>query len=413
MTAALATRPDLKKLSHFFEINAPTCIHDPDGKLKYRFITPSYAVNAGADDKSSVSDRSLTGHYLQMYDWDSCFFSQAGPRLGAKDLPHSVVANFLSLKESDGYVPRTVSPSRIWDAGDICKPFLSQTLVHGQASGTPGAEFIQDLECYYGYFQRHRLHKSGLYHWRNVLESGVDDNLALLAPTEAAKDQNVAVGDFPDGRLLAVDLNSYLAAEYRAMSTICAHAGATEQSAHYKSLADELVKKIDQAFWNDELGIYCNLDPDTHEQVVFRAWTGLTPLLMGVALPERVERVVKDNVMNESHFLRPAGLSSVAGSETLYNNACRGLYGRVKVSNWQGPMWVLPNALAVRALRREGLEKQAREIALRVLKTLADSLAETGTLFENYHAETGKPLFAPQFMSWNILALELIELLES
>jgi hypothetical protein len=31
-------------------------------------------------------------------------------------------------------------------------------------------------------------------------------------------------------------------------------------------------------------------------------------------------------------------------------------------------------------------------------------------LYENYNAETGEPLWAPKFMSWNALALELIDL---
>lgn len=52
------------------------------------------------------------------------------------------------------------------------------------------------------FFQRERQKEFGLYHWRNVLESGVDDNLALIAPREAAKDEDESVGKFPDGAIL-------------------------------------------------------------------------------------------------------------------------------------------------------------------------------------------------------------------
>ncbi len=116
--------------------------------------------------------------------------------------------------------------------------------------------------------------------------------------------------------------------------------------------------------------------------------------------------------MSSDHFLRSAGIASVAASEPLYNQAKRGLYGRVICSNWQGPMWVLPNALIARALVREKFFKDAQRIAELVVNTLATGLEAKGTLFENYHADTGEPLFAPQFMSWNSLCLELLSILE-
>ena len=35
---------------------------------------------------------------------------------------------------------------------------------------------------------------------------------------------------------------------------------------------------------------------------------------------------------------------------------------------------------------------------------LASSLAKIGMFTENYNAETGEPLYAPGYASWNILA---------
>jgi len=116
--------------------------------------------------------------------------------------------------------------------------------------------------------------------------------------------------------------------------------------------------------------------------------------------------------LNEEHFFRPAGLASTAASEPLYNQSRRGLYGRAIVSNWQGPVWVLPNALAIRCLVKYDFRKEATELARRVISVMIDGLESRGTVFENYHAETGEPLWAPHFISWNLLALELIELLE-
>ena len=401
----------------FLLSKAVACIHKAGGMLRYRFVTPSYSITAGADDNSAIPERSRTGRYLQMYDWDSCFFSQTAHAAGIDGLPADVVRNFLSLKEANGHTPRTVSPQRIWDAGDNCKPFLCQTL-HSQMKaecargGTSNySSLLDDLDCYLQFYERERKGQHGLYRWRNVLESGVDDNLALLSPREAAKDENDSTATFPDGRLLAVDLSSYLCAEFHAFAEICSMHGKSELSTKYAKSAAATAKAIDDHLWNEKLSLFCNLNPEDGTHVAVRAWTGLTPALLGLTDAKKMKRVIEDNMISADHFFRPAGLSSLAASELLYNNAARGLVGRAIVSNWQGPVWVLPNVLAVRCLLKEGYKKQAEVLSARVIQTLYDDIRANGTLHENYHAETGKALWAPQFMSWNILALELVAIL--
>jgi len=424
----------LRKLKDFFQQHAPKCVHKPEGMLPYRYTTPSYGVVAGADDKATVAERSTTGHYLQMYDWDACFFSQAAHRVGIEGLEKDVVANFLSLKQADGQIPRTVSPGRVWDLGDQCKPFLAKTLLaqvrNKNGSKTAGefgkgglnaeerkrlalfSAYLTDLDCYLGYFRRQRLSKWGLYHWRNVLESGVDDNLALIAPREAAKDEDDSMARFDDGRILAVDINSYLAGEYNALARLAEACGNKALQDACETQASELCQAIEEHFWHDKLALYCGYNTADNTTVALRSWTGLTPVIMGFAAEERAHRVIRENILNQEHFLRPAGLASHAVSEPLANQQRRGLYGRAIVSNWQGPVWVLPNALIVRALLKYGYEREAQDIAARVVATLSKGLDDTGTLYENYNAETGAPLWAPNFMSWNILALELVELME-
>jgi len=410
-----STSAQVKTLKDFFLQKAKSCVHEPSGMLKHRFVTPSYDVVAGADDQSEVSDRSTTGHYLQMYDWDACFFAQASIKAGIEGLAADVVANFLSLQEGNGHVPRTVSPSRIWDNGDQCKPFLAQTLLFAIENAKTKTEIdnrhLEGLDCFLKYFDGNK-HESGLYSWRNVLESGVDDNLALLYPLEAAKGENEDIANFPDGRLLAADLNAYLVAEFSSMVKLCRLAGNEKMAAAYEAKASALCGKIDELLWSQEAAMYFNYDPKTKQHCKLRAWTGLCPVIMGTTNAERMHLVIEKNIMSSDHFFRTAGISSVAASEPLYNNAKRGLYGRVICSNWQGPMWVLPNALVVRALLREKMTAEAQKIAERVVSTLASGLDSHNTLFENYHADTKEPLFAPQFMSWNSLTLEMLAILE-
>lgn len=408
---------DLNKLKKFLIQKAELCVHKGQGRLPYRYVTPTYGINPGADDLSGTPERSLVGHYLQMYDWDACFFSQAAAKANiAPGLAQDVVANFLGLKEKSGYIPRTISPARIWDFGDICKPFLAQALLSERQqapfSPAPEIELLKQLDSYLKYFRGARIGENGLFKWRNVLESGVDDNLALLAPEEAAKDENESNCRFPDGELLAADLNAYLYAEFSAFSQLAGDAGLKELALEYMSFAAEIQKQVEDFLYSPELGLYCNLHPKTGTHVEIRSWTGLTPALFNLAKEERIEEIIRRNILNPEHFLRPGGIASTAVSEPLCNQSKRGLYGRAIVSNWQGPVWILPNALVCRLLVAKGYKKEATDLALRVLGTMLNGLNQTGTLFENYHAETGEPLWAPQFISWNILALEMIELVE-
>jgi Trehalase len=334
-------------------------------------------------------------------------------------MPLAVVRNFLALQQANGFIPRTISPKHIWDASDLCKPFLCQTLLHEmERTNWAGLDqispMLDKLALHLDYFRSHRFNQTfGLYFWLNVLESGVDDNYALLAPHEAAKTEDQSRVGYPDGRLLASDLNAYLVAEMRALSRLAGRCGREDYERKFADQAIALVSRIEQVLWNDVLGMYVNIDPVDGKPVKLRSWTGLAPVLFCVSSEERVQRVLKENVLNERHFLRPYGIASMAASENLSNQAPRGLYGRAIVCNWNGPVWILPNVLVVRTLLKYGLHKQARDIARRVLAAMAKDLKETGVLHENYDANTGTSLWAPRFMSWNIMALELIDLVVS
>lgn len=406
----------LKKLSNYLRRTAQGCIHPPSERLSFSFVTPTAGIIAGADDEHGVPQRSSVGHYLQMYDWDACFFSQVSHHLEQTSLPVAVVGNFLKLMEPDGYVPRTISPKRTWDAGDHAKPFLCQTLLahieRGGEAAFLNSILLESLSLYLSYFERHRRHESGLYFWRNVLESGVDNNLALLAPMEASRDENEDVGRYPDGRILAVDINSYLVREFESFARLAEILGKDKVKKEFHQKASNLKDLIEHKMWDSELSFYVNLDPVTGEAVRIKSWTGFTPVCLGIARKNRAQKVIVENILNEDEFLRPAGIASVAASERLYNQAVRGLYGRAMVSNWQGPVWVLVNALACRGLRLYGYDEGAVEVADRMTHTLMRDLKANDCLHENYNAETGAPLWAPQFMSWNLLALELIDLLE-
>jgi glycogen debranching enzyme len=110
-------------------------------------------------------------------------------------------------------------------------------------------------------------------------------------------------------------------------------------------------------------------------------------------------------VLEARKLWAPHGIRSLAADEPLYNNE-----NVIKpYSNWQGPIWPHANWMVIHALLYYGFPDAAIEVAERVTRLCLDDLEVNGMMHENYHAESGAPLAAPNFISWNLLVAQMIE----
>ena len=81
-----------------------------------------------------------------------------------------------------------------------------------------------------------------------------------------------------------------------------------------------------------------------------------------------------------------------------------GDWRRITESNWQGPVWSPLCYFVFHALRHYGFVKEAGVLADRLVAVLARSIERRGSFAENFHGETGEPLYATCYASWNLLA---------
>ena len=65
-----------------------------------------------------------------------------------------------------------------------------------------------------------------------------------------------------------------------------------------------------------------------------------------------------------------------------------------------------------RALLNYDYRKEAEALCENVLNMLGDDLRKTGTLHEFYNPKTGEPIYNPDFINWNILALNMADELD-
>ena len=146
---------------------------------------------------------------------------------------------------------------------------------------------------------------------------------------------------------------------------------------------------------------------DTIEKTHLRhiAYSNQVALWARLAPKDRAREMIERYVLNPRKLWSPHGLRSLAADDPLYNNE-----NVIKpYSNWQGPIWPHANWMFMHALIHYGYDDAALAVAERVTRMCLEDLAGNGMMHENCHAETGAPLAAPTFISWNLLVAQMLE----
>jgi putative isomerase len=347
----------------------------PSGLLKHPYLVPS-------------------GPYFQLFDWDSYFMGVAlsYDRTSAEPLENSV-EDFLEMvglnADDSGYVPREIAPEALWALPEMCKPFLAQAAY--RASLTAGsAEWLRPwykkLAETLSFWENNRQSPDGLFVWYNGVESGVDNNPAVL--------------DRPSQVTEGVDLQCYLYREYRAMGLLAAKLGFDQDAKGYQRKADQLGRKVRDGMWSEADGMFLNIDARSGKAVHIETWTNLTPLWAGIATPGQAKRMIEDHLINPQDLWARYGIRTLAPSESLYDP---------KAGYWRGPVWVISSYLMMHGLMNYGYSKQALELATETERLLAQDLEATGGMNECYNPDDGRPVAGGHFVSWDLLGEHMVE----
>ena len=355
-----------------------TLARPPKGELKYHYLVPG-----------SVYDT--------LWDWDGFFIAAGAP----DEAEEHLVGTALDLIDSplrDGRPAKMSSPDGNFSYGAHPYPLRAQFLLmclrrFGDRSIlTPERmeKILRTLEFY----ERETADADGFFRWLSM--SGIDNNPAVYGRN---------AGETAGADLMSFHLREYLAfAELREM---CGESGAPwrEKAAKVKSLL--LRRHLDErdGFFYD---LYRPAAPVVRRQrnnwpdrIPYRGCSGVFPLWAGAADRQTVARSWRI-FADEEEFMTPWGIRSLSKREPMYNNA-----PGANPSNWQGPVWSLPNALLAYALNEAGMRDEALDLAGRLVALLASDILSNGCLHECYDAETGDPILKPGFISWHLLALDL------
>ncbi len=346
-----------------------------------------------------------------LYCWDHFFMGARFLRAGQPEWMRHLVDNLLHYQEEDGYTPSIISAKTgCFDERFPAQPFVAQAaFLYHKATGDDAwlARVWPRLCRYLDFSFKVYATPSGLPVWLETFHSGVDND----------------AGSFfhPTRRVVTADLPSWLYLETVAMERLAAKVN--EPTERFAQRAATLREEVQRLLWNEQAQTFTAWDLEKSRPVLhldelseipqsryaYFSCTSFLPLFAGLATPEQGS-LARRWITDPDHFLSPYGIRSLSRRSPFYHNAIWGGPGRYQKperltnSNWQGPIWFPVNYWALHGAARYGGQREALDAARLLLSNMHTQLERHGSFTENYHGETGEPLYAFHMASWNLLA---------
>lgn len=379
----------------------PLLKRSAEGHFKQPYLTVTYGQHYG-------------GH---VFSWDNHHMSLRFAAGGEPEQMRFFLENMLSFQGSNGFVPCVINAAdgiSIVNPGFHAQPFLAQNAaIYIKHTGDTAwaAKVYGPLQRYLLYWQAQSAAPFGLFRWRETWMSGFDNEIAGTI--------------FPPDTIIPPDLNAWLYLELRSMAFLAEIMRNEIDRQNYLVQAEQLKKAINSYLWDEQYGAYAAYDLSAGKtrigwgdgtlssdvgQYAYLSCPALVPLFARIAGQKQAEQMINKYVLDPEHFRSPYGIRSLAKSSEYYNNARWGNpprfgdHRRLTNSNWQGPVWIPLNWFVFHALLHYGFPAEAEKLADDTFKVIALSLDKFGFMRENFHGETGEPLYADYFASWNILA---------
>lgn len=174
---------------------------------------------------------------------------------------------------------------------------------------------------------------------------------------------------------------------------------------NYRSKHQELCYLLNEYYWNEEDGLYYDIEAESpHKQVKVKTPASFWPLLADACSPKQVEKLAR-NAADPNIFGGEYPFPSVSRDSVHYEP--EGRY-------WRGGIWMPTTYMSIKALERNGHRELANELAERVVYqqfvTWQDFTPHT--IWEAYSPSEAKPsngkfeedgFVRPDFCGWSAL----------
>lgn len=203
--------------------------------------------------------------------------------------------------------------------------------------------------------------------------------------------------------LASVGLMGLYVADCKALAEIAEILEKTEEANELKMRAEKYSTSL-QKLWDEESGIYRDMDLVRGEFSTHLAPTNFYPLIAKVPTQEQAERMIEGYFMNPDEFYGEYMMPSISRSDSAFEDN----------SYWRGRIWAPMNFLVYLGLRNYDLRDARTILAEKSYNLLMKEWSSNRRVYENYNAITGEGSDvrnSDAFYSWGGL-LALISLME-
>ncbi len=187
--------------------------------------------------------------------------------------------------------------------------------------------------------------------------------------------------------LASVDLMSLYIADCKHLAEIATILEKEEDSKELLQRAEKYSIKLSE-LWDEEMGIYRDLDLTTKFFSNHLAPTNFYPLLTEVPSQDQAERMIKEHFMNPEEFFGEFRLLLVA--EFMMPSIARNSPEFIDNVSWRGRIWAQMNFLVYLGLKNYNLSDAAKILADKSNELFLAEWRDHNRVFENYNATTGE-----------------------
>lgn len=232
---------------------------------------------------------------------------------------------------------------------------------------------IPVLEKYGDWLDKNRIKpetKHGLY-WQTGLGSGMDNT--------------------PRSGSGWICMSSQMAMFYLYLGKICEYEQSKAKAKKFYSRSSEIATKINEWLWNEEDGLYYDVD-DHGNQIKTKTAASFWPMLAEICSKEQARRMI-ENLKDPKTFWRQFPFPTLSADHPDYNP--KGHY-------WVGGVWAPTNYMIIKGLQKYGLHEFAAEASEKYLSGMYEVFKKTGTVWENYAPESFNPgdIAKCDFVGW-------------
>jgi len=285
------------------------------------------------------------------------------------------------------------------------KPPLSAWAIWEVFQYSQDTEFLKELfpkiEKYHDWWYKYRdINSNGICEYGSTdgtlkaakWESGMDNAVRF---DEVKMIKNTTVGGSMNCE--SVDLNTFLYVEKKHLANIARSIGQSNKAEDYLSEAIGLQEKIQERFYNKELGWYFDYSLEKEAHIEIFGSEGWIPLWANLASHQQALEM-KIKLLDTSMFCTYVPFPTLAASHPKFTP---------KNGYWRGPVWLDQAYFAIKGLENYGFDKEAMMFTHRLFNHLEGLKNSDLPIRENYHPHTGEGLESNHF-SWSAAHLLLL-----